>query len=462
MSGTFLSRASPPLAALLVSLSAFASVDPSEVELQLAPGESEDVDTSVTVPEVPPKLDFVLLVDLSGSYNDDLENIQLLMPALGEALVAEVGDIRFGLGTFIDYPCSPWGAEGDYAYRRDLDLTADQAAWEDALGEMETGFGADYPESQYAGLFQAVMGIGDSGGTCPEGAIPAGQDFSFRGDATRIIAITTDAVFHDSDTDLSYPGPGADETIGALEDAGVKVIAIQAPLSGADFDPTLTAQMEELASATGGALVTTSSTSAEIATAIIAGIEQLRFDVYPEADPACDPLEISWSPDLAEDVLSGEETVFVETVLLPEGADEDDLGGCCLSCDVRYYADDTEIGTQGLTVCTDTRGPEIDCNAPATITPPDAPVSYTATATDECGEVYEVEVVDYECWRYTGSGRRVDTTASCRFSFEGDTVTIRNSGGVGHNIRWTIVATDTAGNESEQACTVEVTRPGAG
>jgi hypothetical protein len=47
-----------------------------------------------------------------------------------------------------------------------------------------------------------------------------------------------------------------------------------------------------------------------------------------------------------------------------------------------------------LTV-SDTTGPMVACNAPATITPRKAPYSFTATASDTCGSVGTPAVLDY-------------------------------------------------------------------
>ena len=44
----------------------------------------------------------------------------------------------------------------------------------------------------------------------------------------------------------------------------------------------------------------------------------------------------------------------------------------------------------------------------------------------------------------------------------GDTITILDSGGVNNNIAWTVSATDSCGNSSEETCIVEVVNPGKG
>jgi hypothetical protein len=110
----------------------------------------------------------------------------------------------------------------------------------------------------------------------------------------------------------------------------------------------------------------------------------------------------------------------------------------------------------------DTTAPEIACNVPPTITPPDAPVSFTATATDNCDGDASVGISEFDCFKHTKKGKRIDKTESCAIVVEGDAITILDSGGVGDHITWTVRASDSCGNETEQQCEVEVVNPGRG
>jgi len=109
----------------------------------------------------------------------------------------------------------------------------------------------------------------------------------------------------------------------------------------------------------------------------------------------------------------------------------------------------------------DTTKPNCQCNTPATgtITPPDAPISFTATATDNCDDNPLVEILGYDCYFYTKKGKRIDKTESCVVEIEKDTISILNSGGVGTYINWTVLVTDDCGNETEMECEVEVINP---
>jgi hypothetical protein len=71
------------LAAGLISTGVvYAAVDPPSVSLELKPGDLVTVDKTVDVPGLPPVLDFCLLIDLSGSYYDDLDTIKGLASAI--------------------------------------------------------------------------------------------------------------------------------------------------------------------------------------------------------------------------------------------------------------------------------------------------------------------------------------------------------------------------------------------
>jgi len=104
--------------------------------------------------------------------------------------------------------------------------------------------------------------------------------------------------------------------------------------------------------------------------------------------------------------------------------------------------------------------PVIQMNAPESITPPNAPISFTATAEDNCD--VSVEITGYDCYKFTKKGKRIDKTEACVVEVSGDTITIIDSGGVGDHITWTAVATDTSGNTTEAEGTVLVVNPGKG
>lgn len=116
---------------------------------------------------------------------------------------------------------------------------------------------------------------------------------------------------------------------------------------------------------------------------------------------------------------------------------------------------------QATVTVIDGAAPVISCNAPAQIVPPDAPISFSATATDTCGAA-TAEVVAYDCFKHTKKGKRVDKTGSCVVALDGSTITIADSGGVGTTIEWLVSASDASGNALQMNCSLVVANPGGG
>ena len=136
------------------------------------------------------------------------------------------------------------------------------------------------------------------------------------------------------------------------------------------------------------------------------------------------------------------------------------VGANTVTLTVTDPSGNSSTATATVTV-EDKIAPVIQSNAPATITPPDAPISFTATATDNCGA--SVEITAYDCYKITKKEKRIDKTESCMVSVNGDTITILDSGGVGTFITWTVIATDSSGNTTTSGpFTVEVVNPGKG
>lgn len=152
-------------------------------------------------------------------------------------------------------------------------------------------------------------------------------------------------------------------------------------------------------------------------------------------DPDSDPIVLSQVPP-------GPYNLGVTNVEL----NVTDDGGLTDSCGANVTVEDLEP-------------PVIQCNAPATITPPDAPISFTSGAQDNCS-VATVQITAFDCFKFTKKGKRIDKRDSCRVSFSGNTITIADAGGVDDHISWTVEATDGSGNVSVGNCEVLVVNPG--
>ncbi|MGH1429386.1 MAG: Ig-like domain-containing protein [Arenicella sp.] len=330
---------------------------------------------NVFVSELPNALDLCLVVDLSGSYGNDLPNIRNKAPEIFDEVKRGIPDTQFCLASFVDYPFGGYGGASDYAHDLHQDLTPVREFWLDEVNRLVLRSGGDGNESQLESLYQLATGsgrdVGDAGASV--GDIPAGLNPSFRSDAAKIIAITTDAPFHDSD---AHPGPTLDETVEALNNAGIAIIAIKAP--GASE------QMDELAERTGGIVVETSSDSSEIADAVIRGVRELSRKVTHRT-VSCDVADISFDKDEAE--IFGRSVVeFVETAL-PNSA-----SGNCI---IEYSSKGEILGLQEINFCeawSENYPPEI-ISTPSTELNIEDDYYYAVIASDANGDKLSYELI---------------------------------------------------------------------
>ena len=380
---------------LAASPAARAAIVPSHFEATLKPGETATVTKTVDAPDVPRTLDLMLVVDLTGSYADDLPRIKSLAPGIFDAVRARAPDSRFGLITFVDFPFSPWGVAGEYAYRIEQQPTEDKATWLAAVNGMRSLFGNDAPESQYEALFQGATGDGrempttTDGDYTDRGEIAPGQRAELRGHAARVFAITTDSPFHNTGDPgpFPYPGAGRDVTLDALRTAKIKVVAIKAPGS--------TAQMDDLASNSDGAVTFTNRTSDEIGTAITTGIENLEFRIHGEAE-RCEPLQVTLDPLGHPNTPAGATVTFTETITLPEGLPAEAYpSDGVVECLVRFRANQAAFGVQTIRI--DVNRPPVCAGvsaSPNVLTPPNHALRQVdlGGATDPDGDAVTLNV----------------------------------------------------------------------
>ncbi|MBI4639195.1 MAG: LamG domain-containing protein [Candidatus Tectomicrobia bacterium] len=115
-----------------------------------------------------------------------------------------------------------------------------------------------------------------------------------------------------------------------------------------------------------------------------------------------------------------------------------------------------------VTITVEDTTPPVIASNHRNIMPPDAPITFTATTTDQCSATVQVQITGFDCFVVNPSGRRVDKTASCVVSIDGNTITILDSGGVGNHITWTATATDESGNTATAGYEIVVQNPGKG
>jgi hypothetical protein len=87
------------------------------------------------------------------------------------------------------------------------------------------------------------------------------------------------------------------------------------------------------------------------------------------------------------------------------------------------------------------------------------PVSFTATATDSCGDV-RVEITGFKCFPPDDDSNASDDDKSdCIAEIHEATITISKTGPPGTIIQWHVVAVDECGNEASNVCEITVLRP---
>ena len=274
---------------------------PDLISAVISPDEDNITKTiCATIPEsthVFKKVDIMFLVDVSGSYKDDLSTFRAKANEIINAFEEAGQDVQISLASFSDFPISPYGSAsyGDYAFRLDQPLTSDFSLVTTAINNLTILSGNDYPESQLEALFQG----GKASTGWRDGALP-------------IIFLATDADFHNSDNEPDYPGHGLKETVNKLVSKGIKVFGLQA---GGDIDDVI-----EIADLTDGDVFSLSSNSAEIVSAIESAIAGTSTDMIVTLEPIGDDgniiksitpnIEGAKAGDPIEHVNAGDEVCF--------------------------------------------------------------------------------------------------------------------------------------------------------
>jgi hypothetical protein len=289
------------LLTLALALPAVAQVEPPTVVDELAPGGSMTLTKEVTTPPIPPVVDICLLEDETGSFGDDIANLQGGTTAsdIYDAIVAESPNAQFAVAGFRDYE-PPWGSAGDWVFRVLSNMSELKANWLAGIAALTAGGGGDTPEAQYDAIVAATTSV-----NWRDPAVTPGVQ--------RVLVVTTDAPFHLPGDDKPHVNTEA-STITALQAQNIIVIGLKAPGSGAELDA--------LAAATGGSTQALSSNGEDIAQAILDGLAELTTDVWWEV-VECDPgLIVTLDPVVHEDIPGNTTVVFEETIALTEDAEQ--------------------------------------------------------------------------------------------------------------------------------------------
>jgi hypothetical protein len=312
------------LGLLIGATAAFADagLEPLSVEAALHPGESFEIEKIVTTLEIPPIVDICLLEDETGSFADDIGNLQALAGPGGPlitALDATGANYASCVLGFRDFAQRFWGSSSDWVYRQYADVTPGGAGFAAGVPLLSAGGGADGPEAQLEALHylatpgHAAIDSNGDGDTTDANDTPAGLQPTWRAGSQRIVLLATDASCHVTGDAGGWPGDAgttsAAVTAGILSSAGITVIGLT---------PYSIGCVTTLANGTGGSVQATTASGSDIVDAILAGLSELTVDVAMATDCAA-PIGVSFDPAI-QTVTSGDQAIFTETISIANDA----------------------------------------------------------------------------------------------------------------------------------------------
>ncbi|MDP1825084.1 MAG: hypothetical protein Q8L48_17635 [Archangium sp.] len=217
------------------------------------------------------KADVLFSVDTTGSFDEEIANIQASLASILGGVRAQIPDAAFGVGKFGDFPLSPFGLAGDRPFKLLQRLTTDDARVSAAIDQLPPATGGnDKPEAGFEALYQWGAGLGlPAFGAAPFDwqvgySATAGMGelggAGFRADALPIVVQVTDARAHDAaEYPATFGAHGKTQALGALSRMGARIIGINSlENQGTADDPR--AQLEDLAGATNALVPPTAGT----------------------------------------------------------------------------------------------------------------------------------------------------------------------------------------------------------
>ncbi|KAK4454900.1 hypothetical protein QBC34DRAFT_464769 [Podospora aff. communis PSN243] len=275
-------------------------ISPASVNRKADPESSFQITKVVNTPEIPPKPDVVLLVDVTASMGNAIDNIKAELNTIIDTVLATQPQAQFAVSSFGDLR-DPNG------FQVDQPLTSKRSAVQAAVNNLRPNFGQDDDEDWIYALYKLAT-----------------DSITFRPDSSRIIVLVGDEPSHDP----SFPPSGDPNVtlsmaISALVSSSIRLIAVNVDRLDRK------SQASAATSATGGTLLDASAPSA-VAAEIIRGLTNLPITVLPSS--SCPPgLAISFSPPSAT-LPSGSTLSFSETITLSKSAPQ----GRTLSCTTSF------------------------------------------------------------------------------------------------------------------------------
>lgn len=226
-----------------------------------------------------PSLDVFFLMDTSGSMIGEITNLQTaLTGTIVPGIQGQVPNTQFGVGSYEDFPVTPFGSLRGSDCGRNSNPNPDQplhlfqtitnnlasiqaAVGQYSMGNAPIGCGNDWPESAIEAIYQVATGQGLTG-PAPT-SVPAGG-VGFRAETMPVIVTITDAMSHAPGETASCSGQSVNYTGSVLQVAHTRAQAKTAlgnicarSVGIASIEPTLPANcsgqadLEDFATATG-------------------------------------------------------------------------------------------------------------------------------------------------------------------------------------------------------------------
>ncbi|KAK4039110.1 hypothetical protein C8A01DRAFT_36943 [Parachaetomium inaequale] len=398
-------------------------VSPASVSQAANPGSSFYVDKVVNTPEIPPKPDVVLLVDVTGSMSGPIGNIKTNLATVISTVKASQPAAEFAIASFGDI-----ADPNPFQVRQGL--TGDEAPLQAAVNSLAAGGGGDLPEDWINALYRLSTG-----------------DIAFRDGSSRVVVVVGDAPSHDPSG-----GHALGEAIAALQAKNIRVIAVDVGSINALNQATA------VTDATGGVIV--GSAANTVSDAIVNGLKNLDVTVTPEV-VSCDAgLTLAFAPAETK-VPSGTAATFNETVQVAGDATQ----GATLHCSTRFLLNGAPGGdafTQTVAVkVNDVTPPTVSCADgpnPAGSTNPDKNANFwTLTAQDNVDDKKDLAILVRDSVSGAQFGPYAPGTTIKLVQAPGATPNVKPGTGA---VNWRItlkgcavlVVKDKAGNEATASC----------
>lgn len=284
-------------------------ISPASVSQKADPEGSFQINKVVITPEIPPKPDIVLLVDVTGSMGGAIESIKSELNTIIDTVKGTQPNAQFAVASFGDLR-DPNG------FQVNQGLTDSRPNLQAAVDSLRAELGQDEDEDWIYALYKLSTG-----------------SISFRSGSSRIVVLVSDAPSHDP----SGPPGGSDDrtlsdAIAALTSSSIRVIGVNVNALDAK------SQASAVTSATGGTIL--GSSAGDVSAAIVKGLKNLDVTVTPEVLSCSSGLSLSFNPPSVT-ALSGSTVTFIETASLAKEAAQ----GTTLSCKVQFLLNSAPGGS---------------------------------------------------------------------------------------------------------------------